>query len=121
MSTGIVRISGTFTATGQSAAAVVFGPFNIAIWGTPLVSGLSGAFSGTIALERSLDGGTTWIVASTDGTGTAASYTVAVSLAGVEPEQGVQYRFDCTAYASGTINYRLSQVGDFAIQYVRTI
>jgi hypothetical protein len=121
MSQGIILLSGTFSGTGQSASAQVFGPFNIAIWGTPLSGGLSGAFSATIALERSLDGGTTWIAAAADGTGTAASYTSAVSLSGTEPEQGNLYRFDCTVYASGTVNYRLSQIGNVSSAYVRMV
>lgn len=119
MSYGVIRIQGTFGSTGQSASAVVYGGFNAAIWGTPLVGGLSGSFSGTIIIERSLDGGTTWIGASTDGTGTVASYTTAVSVYGVETEDGVMYRFDCTVWGSGTINYRLSQVGDISIPLVR--
>lgn len=114
MSTGVVRLTGTFGATGQSSSAVVFGMFNVQIWGTPLSSGLSGAFTGTVAVERSLDDGTTWVPVATDGTGTAASYTAVMSVTGMEIEQGVLYRFNCTAWTSGTINYRLSLVGNFA-------
>lgn len=122
MSSGVVRISGTFTGTGQSATGVVFGAFNVVIWGTPLGgAGVSGTFSGTVQLERSMDGGTTWVVVATDGTGTQAVYTTPVSVAGMEPEDGILYRFDCTTYTSGTINYRLSQVGDIAVSLVRHI
>lgn len=122
MSYGTVRISGTFTTTGQSSTAVVFGAFNAVLWGTPLGgAGLAGSFSGTVQIERSLDGGTTWVVVATDGTGTLAVYTTPVSVAGLEPEDGVLYRFDCTQYTSGTINYRLSQIGDIAVSLVRHI
>lgn len=122
MSYGVVRISGSFSTTGQSATAVVFGAFNAVIWGTPLGgAGVSGSFSGTVQIERSMDAGTTWVVVATDGTGTQAIYTTPVSLAGMEAENGVLYRFDCTAYTSGTINYRLSQVGDIAVSLVRHI
>jgi hypothetical protein len=122
VSLGVTRISGSFTATGQSASAVVFGPFNAVLWGTPLSgTGVSGTFSGTVQIERSMDGGTTWVVVSTDGTGTQAIYTSPVSVAGMEPENGVLYRFDCTIYTSGTINYRLSQVGDIGMALVRHV
>ena len=33
----------------------------------------------------------------------------ALNVAWAEPERGVLYRFNCTAYTSGTINYRMSQ------------
>ncbi len=89
-----------FGATGQSGNAKVFGPFNIAIWGT---------FVGTVALERTLDG-TNYIAVATDGIGTAASFTSPVSITGVEVEAEVSYRFNCTAYTSGTIHARLSQI-----------
>jgi hypothetical protein len=89
-----------FAATGQSGTAKVFGPFNVAIWGS---------FTGTVAVERQLDG-TNWVAVATDGTGTAASYTAPVSVAGEETEPEVLYRFNCTAYSSGTIHCRLSQV-----------
>lgn len=122
MSSGVIRISGDFTGTGQSATAVVFGAFNAVLWGTPLGgAGLAGTFSGTVQIERSMDNGTTWVVVATDGTGTLAVYTTPVSVAGLEPEPGVLYRFDCTTYTSGTINYRLSQVADIAVALVRHI
>jgi hypothetical protein len=101
MAGAVVRIADpAFAATGQSATAKVFGTFNIAIWGT---------FVGTVALERTLDG-TNWVAVATDGTGSAASYTSAVSVTGLEVESEVSYRFNCTAYSSGTIHCRLSQI-----------
>lgn len=102
MAGGVVRISGTFVATGQSAAVKVYGPFNIALWGT---------FNGTVALERALDGAN-FVAVATDGLGTAAIYTTPVSVAGVEGESEVSYRFNCTGFTSGTINYRLSQIAN---------
>ncbi len=101
MAGAISRIADpAFGSTGQSASATVYGPFNIAIWGT---------FVGTVALERALDG-TNFVAVATDGTGTAASYTSPVSVTGVEVESGVTYRFNCTAWSSGTIHCRLSQI-----------
>lgn len=123
----ITIVSGTFTATGQSGAGVMgaasgknstqfspygnfqqgqtapqtfFRDFNLALWGT---------FAGTIQLEKSFNGGTTWLPINEDNTGTPAAYTGPVCLSGFEPEYGVLYRWNCTAYTSGTVNYRISQ------------
>ena len=93
-------VTGAFTGTGTSDTFIpcisskktesAF--FNVSVWGT---------FVGTVQLQRSFDGGTTWIP--------TASYTAVDSDIGEEPEDSVLYRFECTAYTSGTINYRLSQ------------
>lgn len=95
-------VAGTFGATGQSAsfAPIAGRPFTLSLWGT---------FSATVALQRSIDGGTTWITASRDSAGAAASYTAAGVIAVEEPEADALYRLNCTAYASGTVNYRLGQ------------
>lgn len=92
-------VTGNFTGTGNGTAAMFYGPFNASLWGT---------FVGTCVLERSFDGGTTYIPCAVDASGTANSYTGAVTLVVTEPEPGVFYRFRCSAYTSGTINYRLS-------------
>jgi hypothetical protein len=102
MAGSVVRLSGTLASTTQSATAKVFGPFNIAIWGT---------FNGTVVLERALDG-TNFVAVATDGLGTAAAYTAPVSVTGLEVASEVSYRFNCTAYVSGTINYLLSQIAN---------
>lgn len=95
-------LSGSFTATGQSSSERFYGIFNVAVWGT---------FVGTTLLERSFDGGTTWFQAVNEcGNGaTEGSFTATASSMFGEPERGVLYRFNCTAYTSGTINYRASQ------------
>lgn len=98
-------VTGSFGATGQSAAFVVdsnknwAGFFNAVLWGT---------FVGTAQLERSFDGGTTWIVANIDGSATPAAYTGPMSATFKECERNVLWRWNCTAYTSGTANYRLS-------------
>lgn len=96
---GIVFLTGNFTGTGQSASQVVKGYYNFSLWGT---------FSATARLERSFDGGTTWIPVSLDALGDYVSYTQPVSVTGFECENGVLYRVNDTAYVSGTVNYRLS-------------
>jgi hypothetical protein len=68
---------------------------------------------GSVQLERSFDGGSTWIVANIGGSGALAQYSAGtpVSLTFGEPEKQVLYRLNCTAYTSGTINFRFSQTG----------
>jgi hypothetical protein len=105
-------VAGSFTGTGQSAMFLSgASTFNILIYGS---GGPNGSWSATVQLERSFDGGTTWAVAGVGGDGTQAVYSTPnkdVSVLASEPEKGVLYRLDCTAYTSGTINYRLSTTG----------
>jgi hypothetical protein len=112
------KVTGTITAsalvsqgiavsTGSSAASPFFGAFNLAMWGT---------FSGTVLLEKSYDAGTTWITVAQDAAGTAASYTLAwtaqsINLTLCEVEPQVAWRLRCSAFTSGTLNYRISQGG----------
>ena len=96
-------VTGTFSATGQSASFAPVGGrgFNASLWGT---------FSATVQIERSFDGGTTWLILTANGTQLekfAGSQVISENLQ--EDESGVLYRFNCTAYTSGTVNYRLSQ------------
>jgi hypothetical protein len=76
-------------------------------------------YTGTIQLERSVDGGMTWLVCNIGGTGTLAEWSAGtpVSLTFGEPEKQVLYRLNCTAYtavAGTSINYRISQTGGAA-------
>jgi hypothetical protein len=75
------------------------GKFNASVQGT---------FVGTVVLQRSYDG-STWETVSKDASGSDASFTAPCSLVVEESETGVQYRWNCTAYTSGTINTRISQ------------
>lgn len=108
-------IAGAFTAGGQvSAAAPIYGSFTVSIWAN---GGPNGAWVASIQLEKSYDGGTTWIVAGVGGSGAQAIFNTGqdVSIPVNEPEQGVGYRLDCTAYTSGEpINYRISATGVLA-------
>lgn len=90
--------TGTFTSTTTSAAVMLYGPINVSFWGT---------FVASTTIQRSFDGGTTWINVSEDTAGTAATYTTAVSLVLAENEPGVLYRLSCV-YTSGTVNFRFS-------------
>lgn len=106
-------IAGSFEGTGVSAAFVFYGSFNVAIYGS---GGPNGAWSGSVQLERSFNGGATFIVCGVGGGGQQAIYAsgVDVSFSANEPEKGVAYQLHCTAYVSGTINYRLSATGVLA-------
>lgn len=99
-------VTGAFAATGQSAAfkpsirSMAWGAFNVF---------LNGAGTATIQLEKSYDG-STW-----HGIYAAGVQLYVWSYAGTnisetvdEPEAGVTYRLNCTAYTSG-VNYRMSQ------------
>ena len=93
-------IAGSFAGTGASAAVAVAGRFNI---------NLAGFGSATVKVERSFDDGSNWHVASRDAAGAEAAYTANASLVADEPETGVLYRLNCTAFSSGPIAYRISQ------------
>jgi hypothetical protein len=108
-------IAGAFAATGVSAAFCIYGGFNFFLWGP---SGPNGNWNATVQLERSFDGGTTWLVCGVGGSGAQAVYTSAgtgsdVSITGNEVERGMAYRVHCTAYST-TVNYRLSTTGVLA-------
>lgn len=108
-------VTGSFTATGQSSSfrpvmrTMAWGQFNVFLSGTAVA---------TVQLERSYDSGTTWCVISvatagapvqmnrwTYDSGTLANQSSVIE----EPEPGVVYRLNCTAYTSGTLAYRISQ------------
>jgi hypothetical protein len=74
-------------------------------------------FTGTVQLERSFDGGSTFIVCngSIGAYFTPAQWTSGpVSVAFGEPEKQMLYRLNCLAYSSGPINYRASATGQAA-------
>lgn len=79
------RYSNSFTATGAGDAVALQGPFAISV---------SGTFVGTVKTERSFDG-VSWREVD--------SFTAPTEKTGDEPVYGVKYRFNVTAYTSGTI------------------
>lgn len=107
-------VSGTFTGTGISAAFLCWGPFNVVFGGR---GGKNTAYVATLRLLRSFDAGVTWWVCGVGGGGQQAEWTTAkdVSVVVGEPEKGVLYALECTAYTSGTIDYRLSTTGQAAL------
>lgn len=108
-------VSGQFTGTGTSGYFLVWGPFNVLVYGS---GGPNGNWNATVRLERCFDGGTTWVVCGIGGAGQQAVWSTPnqdVSVVAGEPERGVLYRLNCTVYTSGTINYRLSTSGGAAL------
>jgi hypothetical protein len=95
-------VTGSFTAAAQTSSSFIplaGREFNWTIWGT---------FVATIVLERTFNGGTNWHALTGAGT-TISEVTAACSEIAKESEWGVYYRLRCSAYTSGTANYRISQ------------
>jgi hypothetical protein len=99
----VQAVTGSFAATGNGNTMVpntgrvnVNCGLNVSVYGT---------FVGTVVLERSFDG-TNYIPVLRNGT--AISYTAPSSETLYDPEGDVIYRLRCSAYTSGTANYRLS-------------
>lgn len=108
-------VQGSFAGTGLSAQFAPWGPFNLVIYGT---GGPNGAWTGSVQLERSFDGGTAWIICGIGGAGAQAVWATGTDISVVvgEPERGVAYRLHCTAYTpAALINYRLSMTGGAAL------
>lgn len=86
--------------------AVLSGTDNDAIF-----TGFDINYIGIVSLERSFDGGRTWLTVSRDKSGAAAVYSSQrVSAIFDEPERQVLYRLNCTEI-TGLINYRMSASG----------
>ena len=92
-------LAGSFTGTGQSGAIALYGPFSVAIWGS---------FVATLLVQKSFDGGATWIPYGADNSGVIPALSAPVAFRAIESELGVNYRLACTGFTSGTVNYRLS-------------
>lgn len=122
---GIVRLSALPTLVPPEAASV---PLSFARTGNAiqatgadaaaLFTGATVTWSGVINIERSFDGGATFLLCNIGGAGQVAQYgsatTTPIQLSFGEPERQVLYRLNAIAYASGVINYRLSATGQAA-------
>ena len=93
---------------GATNASVVTGTDSAAVF-----TGAAVTYSASIQLERSFDGGRTYVVCGIGGGGAQAIWSAGtpVSVIVGEPERQVLYRLNCTQYTSGMINYRLSTTG----------
>lgn len=96
-----VPLAGTTSASGE------FGPFvpelGRAIWVT-----LSGDWTGTAALLRSTDGGTTWLPLTVGGQPWASYSGNAQEAAAEESDAAASYSLS-VALVSGTLTYRVAQ------------
>lgn len=99
------RITGSFGATGQSDS---MSPNCTPSFAKLCNVELSGTFVGSAQLERLLPGETVWKPITANGTQMYA-WTAPASEQFTESEPGTLYRLNCTAWTSGTINYRISQ------------
>lgn len=90
--------------------------------GTDAAATFTGAaigMTGTIQVERSFDGGKTWIVCNVGGSGMLAQFstTTPISVSFGEPERGILYRLNVTALTTATgvaLKYRISTTGQTA-------
>lgn len=118
---GVVSISAAPTATNKNEP-IIFEPTGNAILvsGTDANATFTGAtiaYTGDVQVERSFDGGKTWVVCNVGGQGTLAQFPAGTPVSVVigEPERGNIYRLNCIAYTSGAINYRMSATGAAAV------
>lgn len=125
---GIVQLSANPTAVPatQGPASLTHGPnlfAQFAVGAAAITVGgadnnatftdAAATWGGTVQLERSFDGGKTFLCCNIGGSGILAQYASlsSVQLTFGEPEKEVLYRLNCTVYSSGTINYRISATG----------
>jgi hypothetical protein len=86
------------TATGAATSPTFWGRrLNVAFTGTP-------TFAATV--ERTYDGGTTWIPLSVLGTPVAFTVPATESVDGLE--EGLGHRINVASVAAGTLTYRMS-------------
>ena len=122
---GIVQLSAAPTALPNETAVAAFqqsytgnGVQVTGADGAAIFTGAGVTWNGTVQLERSFDGGSTWVVCNIGSAGALAQYSGTtvqpVSLTFGEPEKQVLYRLNMIAYTSGTVNYRISQTGGAA-------
>lgn len=84
----------TFSGTGGGDAVRLRGHGN---------ARLSGTFVGTLRLEKSFDNGATWHPVAKNEHGDLASYTSETGVLEIfEPRNDVLWRWNCTAYTSGS-------------------
>jgi hypothetical protein len=91
-------VSGTFTASGDSASVRSHGS---------LFLHLEGTFSATITVKFSPDNGQTWYQMQKDGSGNAISFTQPVSVPLYPNHNGSLWKLSC-AFTSGTVTYVLA-------------
>ena len=94
-------LNGQFSSTGISDSVTVLGECNISLK-------FDGAV-GQVTLQRSYDGGTVWFDVSKNVDPLPASFSANIDTTIEEVEKGVIYRWNCVAYTSGNITYRIGK------------
>jgi len=89
---------GVLDAPGASRPVRVNGRTNVSV---------SGVFTGTLQLERSFDGGDTWIAITA--AGAPIEFTGPFSEEIEEAEAGMLYRLNAVALSAGAANWRFSR------------
>jgi hypothetical protein len=92
---------------GSISASGVVGPFE-PVRGRAVWLSLSGTWTGTVTLQRSVDGGTSRLPLTTGGLPWASFTSNACEPVSEDGENGAAYYLDVTL-ASGTLTYRLAQ------------
>ena len=90
---------GSIVGTGGATAVALLGDV---VWAA------SGTFTGAVQLERSFDGGTTWVPLR-DEQGALIRLTIPGEIKVSETEIGVLYRLNCTALSAGTIAWQVGR------------
>lgn len=117
---GIIELSNSPTSAPNSTNPQLFsfaidaaGSIAAGVDNNASFTGAGVVWVGTVQVERSFDGGYTWLVCNVGGSGQLAQYNAGtpVNLCLAESEKGVLYRLNAIAYSSGLINYRLSSTG----------
>lgn len=94
-----MAVSGSFTGTGTSAEWVASTTFTFSV---------AGFGSATVALQRSFDDGSTWVTVESftdDFEGLCREVGGRNNTSVSHQKTKFTYRFNCTAYTSGTITY----------------
>jgi hypothetical protein len=92
---------------GSTSASGALGPF-APVAGKPIWLSLSGTWTGTVAVKRSVDGGTTKLALTAGGQPWASFAANACEPVAEDSESGATYYLEVTL-ASGTLAYRLAQ------------
>jgi hypothetical protein len=124
---GIVTLSAVATAqqtdkepTPYEFALAASGAVTTGVDAAAVFTGSAIGLVGNVQLERSFDGGQTWIVCNIGSSGALATWSTAtpVSLSFGEPEQNVLYRLNVpvilTAVSGIAVKYRVSETGQAA-------
>lgn len=92
-------VASVFGGVGVGAAVPLSGTCNFVV---------SGVFVATLRLAASWDAGGSWIPVTT-ADGSVRTFTTPERIVLDEPEEGVFYRAECIAYASGAPAWRFSK------------